>query len=72
MILALGSFATKVSAARLLTNEDGLPVSIVALNNEPLVFSLYFLVWALSFTGGGINYFQVFDHFRLNGRFADL
>ena len=40
IIFALGSLANSVSAVRLLTNEAGLPVSIVALNNEPLVFSV--------------------------------
>ena len=40
MILALRSFANKVSAVRFLTNEAGHPVSIVALNNEPLVFGV--------------------------------
>ena len=40
IIFALGSFAKRVSAVRLFTNDAGLPVSIVALNNEPLVFSV--------------------------------
>ena len=39
-ILALGSFCNKVSTVRLFTNDAGLPVSMVALNSEPLVFSV--------------------------------
>ena len=37
---ALASFANSVSAVRLLTNQAGLLVSTVALNNEPHVFSV--------------------------------
>ena len=40
MIFALGSFCNRISAVRLLTNDAGLPVSMVALNREPLVFSI--------------------------------
>ena len=40
IIFALGSFCNRVSAVRLFTNDAGLPMSIVALNSEPLVFSV--------------------------------
>ena len=39
-ILPLGSFANKKPAVRLLTNDSGHPVSIVALNNGPHDFNI--------------------------------
>ena len=39
-ILPSGSFANKRSAVRLLTNDAGLPVSIVVLHNGPHDFSV--------------------------------